>query len=88
MVIAARGDTEVRRGRDYVWAVIMMTVDAVDVAEALDATWQSIRKATGGDTEGWRMPSAAAEVPVRRRSCPRSSLAVGGLTLAGHVSNH
>lgn len=61
-VIAARVDSEVRRGRDYVRVVLVMTVDAVDVAEALDLAWWVFRKAAGDHAEGWDMAAASAEV--------------------------
>jgi hypothetical protein len=60
--VAARVDSEVRRGRDYVRVVILMTVDAADVAEALDTAWQAFRKAAGDDLEGWDTAAASAEV--------------------------
>ena len=55
-------DSEVRRGRDYVRVVIVATVDAADVAEALDLAWWTFRKAAGEDLAGWDLASAAAEV--------------------------
>ena len=61
-VIAARVDSEVRRGRDHVRVVLVMTVDAADVAEALDAAWWAFRQAVGDDAAGWDMTAAAAEV--------------------------
>lgn len=45
--VALHVDSEVRRGRDYVRVVIVATVDAADVAEALDLTWWTFRKAAG-----------------------------------------
>lgn len=61
-VIAARLDSEVRRGRDYVRVVMVMTVSAADVAEALDLAWWAFRKAVGADAEGWDRAGATAEV--------------------------
>jgi hypothetical protein len=55
-------DSEIRRGRDYVRVVIAATVDAADVAEALDLTWWAFRKAAGEDLAGWDPARAAAEV--------------------------
>jgi hypothetical protein len=68
-VIAPRIDRETRRGRDYVRAVIVVTVDAADVAEALDLAWWVFRKATGDDLAGWDLASAEdpAGRPVMRR---------------------
>jgi hypothetical protein len=60
--IALRVDSEIRRGRDYVRVVIVATVDAADVAEALDLTWWAVRKAAGEDFAGWDLAHAAAEV--------------------------
>ena len=39
-------DSWVRRGRDYLQVVIVATVNAADVAEALDLAWQAFRSAT------------------------------------------
>jgi hypothetical protein len=61
-VITARVDSEVRRGRDYVRVVIVMTVAAADVAEALDAAWWAFLKAADDDAEGWDLAAATAEV--------------------------
>jgi hypothetical protein len=54
--------SEIRRGRDYVRVVIVATVDADDVAEALDLTWWAFRKAAGEDLTGWDLASAEAMV--------------------------
>ena len=54
--------SEIRRGRDYVRVVIVATVDAADVAEALDLAWWTFRKAAGEDLAGWDLADAAAEV--------------------------
>ena len=40
----------------------MATVDAADVAEALDLAWWTFRKAAGEDLAGWDLARAAAEV--------------------------
>lgn len=66
-VIAPRVDREVRRGRDSVRVVIVMTVDAGDVAEALTVAWRVFTEATGDDAAGWDMAAAAAEVRPERR---------------------
>ena len=58
--IALHVDSEIRRGRDYV--VIVATVDADDVAEALGLTWWAFRKAAGEDLDGWALADAEAEV--------------------------
>ena len=60
-VIAMRVDNWVRRGRDYLQVVIVATVDAAHVAEALDLAWQSFISAAG-DNPGWDMAAATAEV--------------------------
>ena len=61
-VIGPRVDSEVRRGRDYVRVVIVMTVAAGDVAEALDSAWRAFRNAAGEDLAGWDMAATLAEV--------------------------
>ncbi len=61
-VLSARVDSEIRRGRDYVRVVLAVSVDAGDVAEALDAAWRAFRKAAGDDAAGWDMSAAMAEV--------------------------
>jgi hypothetical protein len=50
------------RARDYVRVVLVATVDAGDVAEALDLAWWTFRKAAGEDLAGWDLARAAAEV--------------------------
>ena len=47
--------------------VIMATVDAADVAEALDLTWWTFRKAAGEDLAGWALAAAEAEVRPEAR---------------------
>ena len=64
-VIGPRVDSEVRRGRDYVRVVIVMTAAAPDVAEALDLAWRVFRKAAGDDAAGWDISGASAEVKPR-----------------------
>ena len=59
--IAVHLDSWVRRGRDYLQMVIAATVDAADLADALDLAWQAFRKAAGDDA-GWDMAAATAEV--------------------------
>jgi len=61
-VIAAGIGSEVRRGTDYVRVVVVMTVSAPDVAEALTAAWAVFREAAAGDRLGWDMAAAEAEV--------------------------
>ena len=46
-VIGPDIDSELRRGRDYVRMVIVMTVASADVAEALAAAWRAFREAAG-----------------------------------------
>jgi hypothetical protein len=60
--VALHVDSEIRRGRDYVRVIIVATVDAADVAEALDLAWWTFRKAAGEDLAGWDLARAAAEV--------------------------
>ena len=56
--VAARVDSEVRRGRDYVRVVMVMRVNAADAAEALDAAWWAFLKAAGEDLAGWNTAAA------------------------------
>ena len=60
--VALHMDSEVRRGRDYVRVIVLATVDADDVAEALDLAWWAFRKAAGEDLAGWDLAAAEAEV--------------------------
>jgi hypothetical protein len=53
-------DSEVRRGRDCVRVVIVATVDAADVAEALGLAWWTFQKAAGEDLAGWDLAVAEA----------------------------
>ena len=59
---ALRVDSEIRRGRNYVRVVIVATVVAADVAEALDLAWWTFRKAAGEDLAGSALAAAEAEV--------------------------
>jgi len=61
-VIAPRADRQIRRGRDFVRVVVVMTVDAGDVAEALGLAWWVFMKAVGDDAGGWDTAAATAEV--------------------------
>lgn len=61
-VIGPRIDREVRRGRDYVQVVVVMTVVSTDVGEALAATWWAFLEAAGDDATGWDVAGASAEV--------------------------
>jgi hypothetical protein len=65
--VALHLDSEIRRGRDYVRVVIVATVDAADVAEALDLAWWAFRKAAGEDLAGWALAGAEAEVRPEAR---------------------
>ena len=60
-------DSEIRRGRNYVRVVILATVDADDVAEALELAWWAFRKAAGEDLAGWALADAEAEVRPEAR---------------------
>jgi hypothetical protein len=42
--------------------MVLVTVQAADVAQALAAAWRVFRDAAGDDAAGWGMPAAAAEV--------------------------
>lgn len=61
-VIAARIDSETRRGRDYVRVTVSVAVVAPDVAEALSVAWQAFLEAAGDDVAGWDMTGATAQV--------------------------
>jgi hypothetical protein len=74
-------DSWVRLGRDYLEMLIVATVDAADVAEALDLAWRAFRKAAGDDAAGWDMARHAAfpelaRFPVVIRAARESALAV------------
>jgi hypothetical protein len=60
--VALQVDSEVRRGRDYVRVVIVATVDAADVTEALDLAWWTFQKAAGSGLAEWALADAEAEV--------------------------
>jgi len=65
VVLIPRIDRELRdrgRGRDYVQVVVVATVVADDVAEALDLAWWAFREAAGDDLAGWDMAAVSAEV--------------------------
>jgi len=59
VVLARR---ELRRGRDYVRVVVVATVVADDVAEALDLARWAFREAADDDLAGWDMAAVSAEV--------------------------
>jgi hypothetical protein len=61
-VIAARVDSQTRRGRDYVRVTVAIAVAAPDVAGALTTAWRAFREAAGEDAAGWDMAAATAEV--------------------------
>ena len=61
-VIAPQIDREIRKGRDYVRVVIVVTVEADDLAEALDLAWWAFRMAAGDDLAGWDLGQASADV--------------------------
>jgi hypothetical protein len=54
--IALDVDSEIRRGRDYVRVVVVATVEAANVAEALDLAWWTFQKAVG-EGPRWTGPS-------------------------------
>jgi hypothetical protein len=45
----------------------MATVDAADVAEALDLAWWTFQKAAGEDLPGWALAGAEAEIRPEAR---------------------
>jgi hypothetical protein len=61
-VIAPRVDRENRKGRGFVRVVIVMAVEAGDVAEALILAWSVFVEAAGDDTGGLDKAAATAEV--------------------------
>lgn len=61
-VIGPRVDRETRRGRDFVRVVVVMTVEAGDVAGALLSAWRAFLEAASDDAGGWDMAAATAEV--------------------------
>jgi len=61
-VIAARVDSQTRRGPDYVRVTVAIDVAAPDVAEALTTAWRAFREAAGDDAAGWDMAAATADV--------------------------
>jgi hypothetical protein len=65
--VALHVDSEIRRDRDYVRVVIVATVDAADVAEALDLALWTFQKAAGSDLAAWAL--ADAEAAVRPERC-------------------
>ena len=71
-VIALQIDREIRKGRDYVRVVIVVTVEADDLAKALDLAWWAFRMAVGDDLAGWDLGQASADVR------PGASLAGAG----------
>ena len=71
-VIAPQIDREIRKGRDYVRVVIVVTVEAGDLAVALDLAWRAFRMAAGDDLAGWDLGQASADVR------PGASLAGAG----------
>ncbi len=65
--VALHVDSEIRRGRDCVRVVIVASVDAADVAEALDLAWWTFQKAAGSDPAAWALADAEAEVRPEAR---------------------
>ena len=61
---AARARTNCRHVQHV---VIVATVDADDVAEALDLAWRAFRKAAGEDLAGWALAGAEAGVRPEAR---------------------
>jgi hypothetical protein len=45
----------------------VVTVDAADIAEALDLAWLAFQKAAGNDLAGWALADADAEVRPEAR---------------------
>ena len=66
-VTGLRVDRELRRGPDSVRVNIAAEVEAADVAEALDLTWQAVIEAADDDLAGCHLARAAAEVQPANR---------------------
>ena len=60
-VVAAVIDTETRRGADYIRIRVTLTVEAADVAGAVEVAWAAFRSAAG-DPGAWDLAAATAEV--------------------------
>jgi hypothetical protein len=61
-VVAPHLESESRRGRESVKVLVVATVSAADVADALDIAWQVFHWTVSTDTEGWDMAATVAEV--------------------------
>jgi hypothetical protein len=61
-VIGLRVDRELRRGAESIRVVIVASVEAGDVAEALGLAWRGVLEAAGDDLDGWDLDRAEAEV--------------------------
>jgi hypothetical protein len=61
-ITAAEIASELRRGADYVRVSIVLTVTAMDVADALVITWDAFRTAARDDLTGWEVSAATAQV--------------------------
>jgi hypothetical protein len=64
--IAVHVDSWVRRCRNYLQVVIAATVDAADVAEALELALWTLRKAAGEDLAGWDLARVSGLGPSWR----------------------
>ena len=56
-----------RHGRDRVRVIIVATIDAAGVAEALDLTWWTFQKVAWDDLAGWALAHPEAEVRPEAR---------------------
>lgn len=65
--VAPHLESESRRGRESVRVLIVATVRAADVAEALDIAWQVFHWAASADTADWDMAAAVVEVQSETR---------------------
>ncbi len=62
MITGPQIERELRRGRDFVRVVVVMTVVAADVGQALVIGWRVFRRAAGVDLAGWDIGGTSAEV--------------------------
>jgi hypothetical protein len=66
-VTEARIESETRRGRDFVWVNVVMTVAAEDVVQALMVAWRVFQRTAGEDLTGWDLEAASVEVQALAR---------------------
>jgi hypothetical protein len=61
-IASAEIASELRRGADYVWVTVALTVLTTDVADALAIAWAAFHSAAQDDPTGWEVAAAAAQV--------------------------